>query len=165
MEKNAKRNFIPVDGQRIEVPEEVYKEYYRPIWRERKKAQKEGSCVCPESQFWKCDCDCQLCSFFVAGVQVSLSTPIGGEEDEITLGDTLSDGITPESRLLKKELIEALYTALAQLDQESREICSFIMQGKTEREIADAMNRSQSTLHYQKQKAIAFLRKALRDYI
>ena len=165
MENNAKRYFIPVDGQLIEVREEIYKEYYRPIWRARKRAQKGGNCGCPKSQLWKCDGECQLCSFSAAGDQVSLSTPIGGEHGEISLSDRLSDDVTPESRLFRKDLIEALYSSLTQLDSDSRQLCFFIMQGKTEREIAATMNLSQSTLHDKKQKTLALLRKILQDYI
>lgn len=31
MQKKANRYFIPIDGQAIEVSEEVYRAYYRPI--------------------------------------------------------------------------------------------------------------------------------------
>ena len=165
MENNAKRYLIPVNGQLIEVSEEVYKEYYRPIWRTRKRAQLAGSCACPKSQLWKCDGECQLCSFSATGDQVSLSTPIGGDHGEIPLSDRICDDVTPESRLFRKDLIEALYSALTQLDSDSRQLCFYIMQGKTEREIASTMNLSQSTLHYKKQKTLAILRKVLKDYI
>ena len=165
MENNAKRYLIPVNGQLIEVSEEVYKEYYRPIWRTRKRAQLAGSCACPKSQLWKCDGECQLCSFSATGDQVSLSTPIGGDHGEISFSDRLCDDVTPETKLFRKDLIEALYSALTQLDSDSRQLCYFIMQGKTEREIAAALNLSQSTLHYKKQKTLALLRKVLQDYI
>ena len=165
MESQERKYYIPIDGQLIEVCREIYCEFYRPIWRARKRAQLTGGCTCPKSQLWKCDGECQLCTFSATGQQVSLSTPIGGEHDEIYLVDRLCDDVTPESRLLRKELNEALYSALAQLDSDGRQICLLIMQGKTEREIAAVMNRSQTTLHYQKHKALEFLRKALQDYI
>lgn len=35
-----KKRFIEVDGLEVEVTEEVYKEYMRPIWREEKRVQR-----------------------------------------------------------------------------------------------------------------------------
>lgn len=50
MSTQDKKFFIPVDGNPTEVREEVYRAYYRPIWRTRYHAQKDGECVCPKSQ-------------------------------------------------------------------------------------------------------------------
>lgn len=40
MQKMDKKRFIEVDGLEVEVSEEVYKEYMRPIWREEKRVQR-----------------------------------------------------------------------------------------------------------------------------
>ena len=138
------RFFIPVDGTPIEVSEEVYRAYYQPIWNTRYHAQKNGECRCTKAQLWKCDGVCPGCPFYAAGKKVSIDTPIGGEEDELTLGDTLADD-TPSA--------------------ESRRICELIMQGKTEREIAADMGKRQSTINYQKNKVFSILREALKDFI
>ena len=91
---------------------------------------------------------------------------IGGEEDELTLGDTLADDApSAESILMDKELLDALYEELNRLDPDGRRICELIMQGKTEREIAADMGKRQSTINYQKNKAFSILREALKDFI
>lgn len=87
MQNNDKKYFIPVDGTPIEVSEEVYRAYYQPIWNTRYHAQKNGECRCTKAQLWKCDGVCPGCPFYAAGKKVSIDTPIGGEEDEFTLGD------------------------------------------------------------------------------
>lgn len=79
------RFFIPVDGTPIEVSEEVYRAYYQPIWNARYHAQKNGECRCTKAQLWKCDGVCPGCPFYAAGKKVSIDTPIGGEENELTL--------------------------------------------------------------------------------
>lgn len=91
MQNNDKKYFIPVDGTPIEVSEEIYRAYYQPIWNTRYHAQKNGECRCTKAQLWKCDGVCPGCPFYAAGKKVSIDTPIGGEEDELTLGDTLAD--------------------------------------------------------------------------
>ena len=150
------RFFIPVDGTPIEVSEDVYRAYYQPIWNTRYHAQQNGECRCTKAQLWKC----------AAGKKVSIDTPIGGEEDELTLGDTLADDASSaESILMDKELLDALYDELNRLDPDGRRICELIMQGKTEREIAADMGKRQSTINYQKNKVFSILREALKDFI
>ena len=147
MQNNDKKYFIPVDGAPIEVSEEIYRAYYQPIWNTRYHAQKNGECRCTKAQLWKCDGVCPGCPFYAAGKKVSIDTPIGGEEDELTLGDTLADDASSaESILMDKELLDALYDELNRLDPDGRRICELIMQGKTEREIAADMGKRQSTM-------------------
>lgn len=140
--------------------------YYQPIWNTRYHAQKNGECRCTKTQLWKCDGVCPGCPFYAAGKKVSIDTPIGGEGDELTLGDTLADDApSAESILMDKELLDALYDELNRLDPDGRRICELIMQGKTEREIAADMGKRQSTINYQKNKVFSILREALKDFI
>ena len=159
MQNNDKKYFIPVNRTPIEVSEEVYRAYYQPIWNTRYHAQQNGECRCTKAQLWKCDGVCPGCSFCAAGKKVSIDTPIGGENDELTLGDTLADEApSAESILMDKELLDALYEELNRLDPDGRRICELIMQGKTEREIAADMGKRQSTINYQKNKVFSILR-------
>lgn len=41
MANKDKRYYIPVDGNLIEVSEEIYKAYYQPIWNTCYQAQKK----------------------------------------------------------------------------------------------------------------------------
>lgn len=85
MQNNDKKYFIPVDGNPIEVSEEVYRAYYQPIWNTRYHAQQNGECRCTKAQLWKCDGVCPGCPFYAAGKKVSIDTPIGGEDDELNV--------------------------------------------------------------------------------
>ena len=82
----------------------------------------------------------------------------------MTLGDTLTAGSpSPESIAADRELLQALYAELERLDPDGKRICQLIMAGMSEREIAAAMGRRQSTVNYQKRKVLAALREALKD--
>ena len=163
-ENQGKRYYIPVDGEFVEVTEEVYLAYYQPIWNTRYHAQKNGECRCTKAQLWKCDGICPGCPYYAAGKKVSIDTPIGGEDDDLTLGDTLTAGApSPESIAADRELLQALYAELERLDPDGKRICQLIMAGMSEREIAAAMGRRQSTVNYQKRKVLAALREALKD--
>ncbi len=166
MQNNDKKYFIPVDGNPIEVSEEVYRAYYQPIWNIRYHARKNGECHCTKAQLWKCDGICPRCPFYAAGKKGSIDTSIGGEDDELTLGGTLADDApSAESILMDKELLDALYAELNRLDPCGKRICELIMEGKTEREIATDMGKCQSTISYQKRKVLSILREALKDFI
>ncbi len=164
MSNEAKKHFIHVDGNPIEVSEEVYGAYYQPIWNTRYHAQKNGECRCTKAQLWKCDGVCPGCPFYVAGKKVSIDTPIGGEDDELTLGDTLADGApSAESSLMYKELLNALYKELDRLDPEGKRICELMMH-HSEREAADIMGMSRSTFKRRWAKIQAELQDKLKDY-
>ncbi len=166
MSNEAKKYFIRVEGNPIEVSEEVYRAYFQPIWKTRYHAQKNGECRCSKAQLWKCDGICPGCPFYAAGKKVSIDTPIGGEDDELTFGDTLADDtLSVESKLMDKELLDALYDELNRLDSDDRRICELIMQGHTEREISTEMGKRQSTINYRKHKVFSILREALKDFI
>ena len=166
MSNQEKKFSIPVNGNLIEVTEEVYRAYYQPIWRIQYHARKNGECICPKSQLWTCDGVCPGCRYSTAGRKVSIHTPISDDDPDLTLEDVLeSSDPSPESILMERELLDALHEELDHLDPDGRRICELIMQNKTEREMAADLGRSQSTLNYQKRKVLSLLREVLKDYI
>ena len=155
----------PYEVELVPISEEVYNAIYPHIWKTRKRMQRSGRCTCPKSMLWMCDADCELCPYHAAGNMVSFDAPLEDSED-LTLGDTISsDEPTPESLLVDKAVLDALYDELDRLDPDGRRICELIMQGKTEREIAAEMGRLRSTINYQKTKVLSILREALKDFI
>ena len=164
MQKKANRYFIPIDGMPIEVSEEVYRAYYRPIWNTRYHAQKNGECRCTKAQIWKCDGVCPGCPFYAAGKKVSLDTAIGGEDDDLTLGDTLADDApTADSILMDEELLKALYDELDRLDPEGKRICALMMH-HSEREAAEIMGMARSTFKRHWAKIRPVLQDRLKGY-
>ncbi len=164
MKNNDKQYFIPVNGTPVEVSEEVYRAYYRPIWNTRYHAQQNGECHCTKAQLWKCDGICPGCPFYAAGKNVSAETPVGGEDDELTLGDTLvSETPTAEDILIDKALLEALYNELNRLDPEGKRICELLMH-HSEREAAEIMGMPRSTFKRHWDKIRDELKINLKDY-
>jgi RNA polymerase sigma factor (sigma-70 family) len=164
MKKQDKQYFIRLDKQYIPVTEEVYKEYYRPIWRTHYHASKHGQCGCTD---WRrCEGDCGLCRYRAAGNTLSLDAEYEGEEgSKLTLLDTLEDpAANPEEIIADKLMLQELFQVLDELDPDSRCICELIRQGKTEREIADEFGVRQSTLNYRKKKLIEKLREHLKNF-
>ena len=164
MESKQKKYYIPVEGQLIEVSEEVYKAYYQPIWRARYHAQKNGECRCPQHQLWQCEGICPGCQYHSTGKKVSIDTPIGSEDSGITLGDTLQDdAVSAIDLLIDAELLIALYEELDRLDPEGKRICELMMH-HSEREAAAIMEMPRSTFKRHWAKARETLKEKLKDY-
>jgi len=163
-QQQNKQYFIRLDKQYIPVTEEVYKEYYRPIWRTHYHASNRGQCGCTD---WKrCEGDCGLCHYRAAGNTLSLDAECEGEEgSKLTLLDTIEDSSANIVDIVAdKLLLEELFHVLADLDPDSRRICELIRQGKTEREIAAEFGIRQSTLNYRKKKLMDKLFERLKDF-
>ena len=161
----SEKKYIPIEGRLVEVETEVYYEYYRPIWRQIKQAQKFGTCRCTKENIWKCDGICPGCEYYIVGNERSFDVEIDGQEG-ITLADVLPDTeSSPVEFEETKVLYDALHREIGQLSPLQKSICELVMKGLTEREIGLALGKSQSTINYQKKHAYVALRKALLEYL
>ena len=170
---NQKQNreykiYIPNLKIWVDVTEEQYHAYYRDIWSIRKRAQYHKQCMCPKDKLWMCDGDCLACCYHTAGDMLSLDYAIEDSEGNQT---SWVEGIKDDSPdvlsiMIDRELLEALYEKLQELDPDGRRICELLLEGKNEREIASIMGfNNQSAVNYRKQKAFAKLRTLLQEYI
>ncbi len=161
--------YIRSTKQWIAVTEEVYLEYYRPIWRTQKAAQKAKQCFCPKSKLWLCDGDCAMCEYRAAGDTISLNAPMeNAVGEEFSLIDTISDPDADFADILvDKLLLEQLLYELAECDPEGKRICELIMAGSSKTEIADTLQREfggnwyKSKAVYREKQVLDQLRKRL----
>ncbi|SDN09849.1 hypothetical protein [Acetanaerobacterium elongatum] len=140
---NQRKIYIRSTKQWVPVTEEIYSEYYRPIWRLQKEAQKNGQCVCPKSKLWICDSDCATCEYRAAGNTISLDAPMeNADGDGFSLIDTIVDPTGNFSDILvDRLLLEQLLDELSERDPEGNRICELIMEGSSKTEIADTLRR------------------------
>lgn len=152
---NQRKIYIRSTKQWVHVTEEIYREYYRPIWRLQKEAQKNGQCVCPKSKLWICDSDCATCEYRATGNTISLDAPIeNGDGNEFSLTDTIEDPNSNFSDILvDRLLLEQLLDELTECDPEGKRICELIMQGSSKEEIADTL-QSEFGGNWYKSKAV-----------
>lgn len=164
----SRKVYLPACDEWVEVEEPVYREYYRPIWSHRKRMQDHGRCGCPKGKLWICDADCGNCSFSLGGDMRSLDFEYQDSEGGVfTLADTLADESPDAQAIIEdRELLDALFRKLDDLDPEGRRICELLLEDKNEREIASVMGfRSQSSVNHRKKRAFAKLRDSLSDFI
>lgn len=168
-ENKERKIYIRSTKQWVPVTEEIYREYYRPIWRTQKAAQKAGQCVCPKYKLWICDGDCAICEYRAAGNTISLDAPIkNGDGDEFSLIDTIEDPTSNYSDILvDRLLLEQLLDELSERDPEGKRICELIMDGSSKTEIADTLKREfggdwyKSKVVYHEKQVLEQLRKRI----
>jgi len=170
-QEKQRKIYIHSAKQWVPVTEDVYREYYRPIWRVQKQAQKTNQCMCSKSKLWLCDGDCLTCEFRAAGnslsLDLSMETADGGE---ICFLDTFFD---PDSSfvdtVMDRLLLEQLLNELAEHDPEGKCICELIIEGRSKTEIADTLQREfggdwyKSKAVYHEKQVLDWLRKRIMD--
>jgi RNA polymerase sigma factor (sigma-70 family) len=127
-----KKYFIELNGRQIPVSKEVYYAFKRPAWKERKRRQ------------IRAEKELSLEAFADAGFEIPSSQAL---VDEIV-----------EDKLL----LDMLSKALSELTDEERFLIDELFYNdKTERQVAKETGIPQTTLNYQKNKIIKWLRKKL----
>lgn len=157
--KNQQCN-IPTNGDSISVTDEVSRAYWRSVWAERKRKEREKRCVISNGRgrTKRCTDDCTKCNKQRTGSSLSLDRL--GED-----GFEASDPVDVAELVAEKLLFEELYAALEELDPDNRRIMQLFSIGKSEREIAADIGLSQKAVNKRKTKLFAQLRKRLKDYI
>ena len=131
----AKDRYVWLDGVKVPVTEEVYRAYYRPVWREAK--QKE--------------------------VRDNAEYSLDALEDagfEAVSNDALVDEIVAD-----KLLLDELYAALDELtDDERGLIDALFFDEKSERELSNETRVPHPTIHSRKNAILKKLKKLLEKF-
>ena len=118
--KETRRIYIRSQRRWQEVPEEVYQEHIRFHDTYRHRMQDRGLCCCPRNKWWVCDADCLTCEYRNADIIASLDAPIGEEDDDLILMDTIADESIAVSELASDRIVlEQLFKRLADLMPEA----------------------------------------------
>jgi len=130
-----KQRYVLINGEKIYVTEEVYRAYYRPVWREAKQRKVRE------------DMEYSLDALKDGGYEaISDEAPI----DEIVWDNLMSD---------------KLYSVMAELTEDERILIhALYFQGKTEREISAESGTPQTTISYRKKQLLKLLQKKLKNF-
>ena len=129
-----KHRYILLHGKKIYVSEEIYREYYRPVWRESKQHK------------IRLKMECSLDALLDSGI-------------ETNSGDAPMDEIITDKLLLDK-----LQTVLVELTHDERNLLHEIFShGKSERELSKTLGISSIAVHKRKHKALSKLHRLLKS--
>lgn len=151
MSTDANR-LIYLNGQPVPVTEEVYLEWYRPIWRTHDFARRHGQCSC--SRWQLCEGDCGICRFKMAGDHSS----IDDLRDNYAL-EPAAPGADPEGIVMDAILLDELLDELDEIDPNSRRIAEVLLDGLDDRAAAKALGMARSTYSDKKLKLRRELKK------
>ena len=134
-----KEFFIRVKDELVEVTQEVYLSYYRAKRCEQAQIEKEQR------------------HHVLSYDAFDTSSALGAE----MLTDTASD--EPEDIVIKKLMVEKLYSCIAKLTNDERWlVCMLFFDGCSERETAKKLGLSSMTVHNKKEQILAKLLKLLK---
>lgn len=149
--KNGEK-FVKLEGTDFYVPvsNEIYSEIMRPIWREDQRARRSLECIHKN----KCTFgNCDTCTEYE---YISDSLEFVIENGGIGLPNSESAEKIFFKDLLNRELNEAMN----QLDDTDYKILELIMEGKSERKIAEQVNfKSKNSVRKRKEKLSGKLKK------
>lgn len=152
----------------VPVSDEVYHEYYKPVWAHMKRMQYHGRCYCPKSHIWECDADCASCCYARKGDIDSLDEiHMNTKGDAYTLADTMADdSVDVESMVMDAALLDALFAKVKELEPDLRDIFGLLLEERSEREIAQAFGyKSQTSVNRRKRKLKGVLGDVLSEFL
>ena len=155
---DKKQRYLYINGERIKVTEEVYKEYMKPVWRENKKAIRGWRCRLSNGR--RCHDNCDECEFARLGegpfgTVGSLDFLEEVEDPALLMDYDLSEHII---KINEKELI---MTEISKMDETSQRIIGMLAEGYTHQEIADAYGVTRSDISHR----ISVIRKKLKKFL
>lgn len=147
---------IEKDVITIPITSEIYYAYMEPLWAEIKRNERASRCH--KTNGARCMGKCSECKEYRSGAPLSLERLA---KNILTQTPQMS----VEEQIIKKELYQALYTAIDTLDEKDKLIILlYFFEEKTERQIANLLGLHQKSVNYRKNKSLEKLRELLKDF-
>ena len=148
--------YVTINNKTVTVSEEIYRVIKQDDWRQAQ--QRRRNRKCRDENGNRCQKQCGLCPLFQTGQALSLEKLLTDGQEPIGTED-ISD------IAIKNNLIAAMKSEIYKLDTESQRILWLFGDGLSEREIAQQLNLTSSTVHYRKTKLFKELYNQLKHYM
>lgn len=166
MENENKRFYLTIKGQEVEVSEEVYRAYIRPVRLEQQRQKRAWRCQVKgaKGKLVRCQQDCNRCPYAIAGnnARGNVLSLDSFDEDGAEL-KIESSGFDVEENYIAEEEKQELYTAIAKLTPRQQQLVKLIyFDDKSQEEVAAILGISQCTISLTLKKAVENLKKLLK---
>ena len=128
----SKQFYLTINGMKVEVSEEVYREYKKPVWKEKKRKQRnmrcrDGNCI-------RCHEDCTFCEYArqqggSQGSDISL-------EAHMALGADIAADYDLMEYVEEKRRSESIRAEIMKFEETDKMIAAMLMEGYKQKEIA-----------------------------
>lgn len=167
MQEN-KKYYLTIGDETIEVTEDVYRAYVRPIKAERQRKRREWKCKLLSKNgghFLRCTQRCESCAYYMAGNNA--------QGNNLSLDKMAEDGVFIEDKSLElennfieketnKEEYKKLYEAIKKLTKRQQEFVKLIyFKGKTREEVARLYEIDASSVRH----ALIRIKSALKSFL
>ena len=166
MENKGKRFVLKIRGQEVEVSEEVYRAYVRPIRAEQRQKRRQWKCQKLSEtggHYVRCKERCENCPYYLAGNSAlgNVSSLDNLVDCEVEIEDRESD---LEANYIERETQEEeyanLHAAIATLTRKEQRLINLIyFEGKTIDEVGAMLGVSHQAISKAKKKIIEKIRK------
>lgn len=161
-----KKYYVTIKGKKVEVTEDVYRAYVRPIRAEQRRKRRERKCRIRgnKGKLIRCQNDCKTCEYALAGKNVT--------SNMLSLDGIKAAGIEIEDRdldiegmFIEKEnklaLILKMKEAILKLTPRQQQIVKMIFfEGKTQEEVRAYLGCAKSSMSEALSRIYATLRKS-----
>jgi len=155
MKEEVKERFIEINGQMVQVSEEVYRTFKRPAWAERQRNRRKWRC---KAEGKRCMKNCEECTRKADGAPLSLDE---WYEDP---KEFKQQEISSEEIFMRDLAVEALHQAISMLANNDQAILILYSEGFSDHKISDRIGMPQTTVSYRRKILIKALREQLKDY-
>lgn len=166
--KEQKKFYVTVNGQKVEVSEEVYRAYVRPVRAQQRTEKRNRRCKVKGARLGlvRCKGNCSECEYAKSGkafggVEQSLESLFEAGFEVASELDLEADLLAAEER---KEQVKKLHSAIACLTERQQYLIREIyFNGRTQGEIAAAMGATKQAVSNAVRRALASLKKILKE--
>ena len=173
MEKKDKKYTLKVKGKQVEVNEEIYRAYIRPVQAEQRQKRREWKCKLisgvsenGKRHYVRCSKRCDSCPYYLSGQNALGNTFLldkiidEGVELRAFSKDVEADYI--ETETTQEEKLN-LHKAIKKLTPRQQEIVKLIyFEGKTQKEVAKVLGITQGAVSLALAKSIAQLKNLIK---
>ena len=155
--KNKER-YIYVNGEKVNVSEEVYKAYMQPVWRDNKMALRGWRCRLSNGK--RCHDNCDECEFALIG-----EGPFGTVGSLNFLEEVEDPALLMEYDLEKeiicKEQLSNIWDEVSKMDKSNQVIIKMLSDGYSQQECAKYLGIGKSALSQR----LKTIRKKLKKFL
>ena len=163
-----KKYYVTIKGEKVEVTEEVYRAYVRPIRAEQRRKRREWKCRIrgPKGNLIRCPHDCKTCEYALAGKNAT--------GNMLSLDGIKSAGIEIEDRDLNIEemfiereeralMQNRLHMAISMLNDRQQQMVKMVyFENLSQEEVAKRMGVNKQAISNAMQRIYASIKKNLK---
>ena len=166
--KEHKKFYVTVNGQKVEVSEEVYRAYVRPVRAQQRTEKRNRRCKVKGARLGlvRCKGNCSECEYAKSGkafggVEQSLESLFEAGFEVASELDLEADLLAAEER---KEQVKKLHSAIACLTERQQYLIREIyFNGRTQGEIVAETGATKQAVSNAVRRALASLKKILKE--